>query len=163
MSETADSRASDRQKPRIRAATAAHVESIRACVREAYDLYVERMDQEPAPMAADYAEVVAAGQVDVLELEGAIVGVLVSFQKEDHYFVENVAVSPSLQGTGQGRALLDFAEEKARALGLKEMGLYTHASMHENISYYPRLGYEEVGRHEEDGFERVFFVKRLVD
>ncbi len=145
----------------IRAGVAADVESIRACVREAYDLYVERMDTEPTPMTADYVSLVEAGQVDVLELENAILGVLVSFPKEDHYFVENVAVSPSLQGKGQGRALLDFAEEKVRVLGLDEIRLYTNAAMHENITYYPRLGYEEVGRHNEDGFQRVFFMKRL--
>lgn len=33
--------------------------------------------------------------------------------------------------------------------------------MTENIPYYPSLGYEEIGRWQEDGFDRVFFRKEL--
>jgi hypothetical protein len=33
--------------------------------------------------------------------------------------------------------------------------------MTENLAFYPRLGYEEVDRRTDGGFERVFFVKRL--
>ena len=33
--------------------------------------------------------------------------------------------------------------------------------MTENLELYPRLGYREVDRREEDGFSRVFFRKRL--
>ena len=45
--------------------------------------------------------------------------------------------------------------------GFDRIELYTNAAMRENIEYYPRLGYKEIGRHEEDGFERVFFRKSL--
>jgi hypothetical protein len=34
--------------------------------------------------------------------------------------------------------------------------------MTENLSIYPRLGYVEVARRSEDGFNRVFFEKQLV-
>ena len=33
--------------------------------------------------------------------------------------------------------------------------------MTENIAYYPALGYAEIGRWEEDGFNRVFYRKDL--
>jgi hypothetical protein len=33
--------------------------------------------------------------------------------------------------------------------------------MTENLAFYPRLGYREVGRVVEDGFRRVYFAKRL--
>ncbi len=33
--------------------------------------------------------------------------------------------------------------------------------MHENLRFYPRLGYREVGRRLEDGFRRVYFSKQL--
>ena len=41
------------------------------------------------------------------------------------------------------------------------MRLYTNARMTENLSLYPHLGYVEVERREEDGFDRVFFEKGL--
>jgi hypothetical protein len=33
--------------------------------------------------------------------------------------------------------------------------------MVENLAYYPRLGYVEYDRRREDGFDRVYFRKRL--
>jgi len=39
--------------------------------------------------------------------------------------------------------------------------LYTNEKMTDNLSIYPRLGYVEVARRHEDGFDRVFFEKRL--
>jgi len=48
-----------------------------------------------------------------------------------------------------------------RQLGLKRVSLYTNEHMYENLALYPRLGYVEVGRHSEHGFQRVFFVKEL--
>jgi hypothetical protein len=34
--------------------------------------------------------------------------------------------------------------------------------MHENLELYPRLGYRQTDRRVEDGFERVYFSKKLV-
>jgi hypothetical protein len=33
--------------------------------------------------------------------------------------------------------------------------------MTENLTYYPRRGYTETHRMQQDGFQRVFFRKRL--
>jgi hypothetical protein len=33
--------------------------------------------------------------------------------------------------------------------------------MTENLAYYPRLGFRETDRREEDGYRRVFFEKRV--
>ncbi len=147
----------------IRLATTDDVDAVRTCVRAAYAMYLERMDQEPAPMTADYGSLVGQGVVHVLDADSGdgLAGVLVAFARDDHYFIENVAVRPDLHGTGRGRLLLTFAEDEARRQGFDRVELYTNAVMSENIDYYPRLGYEEIGRHEEDGFERVFFRKGL--
>lgn len=129
-------------------------------------MYLERMGQEqkPAPMTADYASLMGQGVVRVLDDDPAgadLAGVLVAFACDDHYFIENVAVLPQLRGTGRGRLLLTFAEDEARRQGFDRIEPYTNAAMRENIDYYPRLGYEETGRHEGDGFQRVFFRKSL--
>lgn len=41
------------------------------------------------------------------------------------------------------------------------MRLYTNEAMTENLDFYARAGYREIGRGEQDGFRRVFFVKEL--
>jgi GNAT superfamily N-acetyltransferase len=110
-------------------------------------------------MDDDYADKIDAGQVDIAELDGAPIGVLVLIPRDDHLLVENVAVDPDHQGRGVGRALLGHAERTAAHLGLPELRLYTNAAMTENLKLYPRLGYREVVRKTENGFERVFFAK----
>jgi GNAT superfamily N-acetyltransferase len=66
-----------------------------------------------------------------------------------------------VQGRGIGVRLLDLAEDHARSLHLGEVRLYTNEAMTENLSYYPRHGYAETHRAEQDGFRRVYFRKPL--
>jgi GNAT superfamily N-acetyltransferase len=145
----------------IRPALPDDAAAVAACVREAYAGYVERIGREPAPMAADYAALIAAGEVWAAREHGVLVGVLVLRPRPPALFVENVAVLPARQGRGLGRALLAFAEEHARDAGLTEVTLYTNERMTENLRFYPALGYAETGRGVEDGFSRVFYRKRL--
>ena len=97
----------------------------------------------------------------VAEVDGAIAGLLVLEAHDDHLLVENVAVEPSRQHQGIGRALLAFAEQRAAQLGLGELRLYTHVKMTENRALYVRLGYREVDRRSEEGRARVFMSKQL--
>ena len=147
--------------PTIRPAGSTDVEAVRAIVRDAYALYVPRIGREPAPVTADYAELVARGEVWVALGDGQICGVLVLRARPGALLLENVAVPPPLQGRGIGRALIQFAERQAVALGLPAVTLYTNAHMTENLRLYPALGYEEVERRTEDGFDRVYFRKNL--
>lgn len=145
----------------IRQARAEDRDGIVACVSAAYAKYVPRMGKEPAPMLADYAALIARGGVYVVGAPEAIRAVIVSFPAGDHYFLENVAVAPAHQGTGLGRALMEFVEEQARAGGYGEIRLYTHERMTENIPYYQRHGYVETERCIENGYHRLFFRKAL--
>jgi ribosomal protein S18 acetylase RimI-like enzyme len=134
---------------------------VRALVRRAYALYIPRMGKEPAPMLADYGVLIAKGEVHVLEEGGEAVALIVIYPKDDALFIENIAVDPVAQGKGYGRALLDFAEQEARRLGLEALRLYTNAAMTENLAFYPGRGFRETERREEDGYKRVFFEKRV--
>jgi ribosomal protein S18 acetylase RimI-like enzyme len=130
-------------------------------VQRAYEHYVERIGMRPGPMDADYDAIVRDGHAWVADDGGAIAGLLVLEAHGDHLLIENVAVEPARQGQGAGSALLAFAEERARELGLRELRLYTHVKMTENQALYARLGYREDERRSEQGFARVFMSKRL--
>ena len=145
----------------IRTAVAADVPAVAALVHDAYALYVPRIGQQPAPVTADHAGLVAAGRTSVAEVDGAIAGVIVLIPADDHLLVENVAVAPAMQGRGVGGGLMRFAEQRATELGVGELRLYTNALMTENLALYPALGYTETGRRVEDGFARVYFSKRI--
>ena len=88
-------------------------------------------------------------------------GVLVAYPGNGSFFIENVAVRPEQQGQGLGRRLLDFAEQLCREHGFAELRLYTHVKMTENRAMYAHMGYTEVDRRHEHGFERVYMLKRL--
>ncbi len=145
----------------VRRAEASDVAALRVVASEAYRDYVPRIGRLPAPMTADYAEAVRGGMAWAAVRDGEIVGLLVLAVKPDHLLLENVAVRPSAQGRGIGARLLALAEDQARALGRDEIRLYTNQAMTENLAYYPRHGYTQTHRAEQDGFRRVFFRKRL--
>jgi ribosomal protein S18 acetylase RimI-like enzyme len=145
-----------------RPATAADVDAVAALVAAAYTRYIERLGRRPAPMDDDHAAHVRRGEQFVLEdAAGSIVGAVVLSPRDDHLFVDNLAVDPAAQGRGWGRTLLAFAEAAALTRGLTELRLRTNAAMTENLEIYPHLGYERTGRQTVGIYERVSFRKGL--
>jgi ribosomal protein S18 acetylase RimI-like enzyme len=143
----------------IRLAAAEDLEAIRRVARAAYTMYVTRIGREPAPMVADFAALIGAGQLWVAG--DPPLGFVAGYSRGDHWHLENVAVDPAAQGSGLGRRLIAHAEAIARNSGARAVELYTNAAMTENQTLYPRLGYRETGRGVEDGFDRVFYRKEL--
>ena len=147
----------------IRVAIPRDQTAIEAIVHEAYAVYIERIGKPPGPMLDDYATLIGAGAVSVLETsDGEITALIVLLPKPDHLLLDNIAVRRDRQGQGLGRRLIAFAEAEARRLGYVEVRLYTHQMMIENITLYARLGFVETGRGHDAGYDRVFMTKRLV-
>jgi ribosomal protein S18 acetylase RimI-like enzyme len=145
----------------LRPAVAADVAALRAVAVAAYEGYVPRIGRRPAPMTADYPQAVRDGRVWVAVDNDIVLGLAVLFLQPDHLLLDNIAVLPSAQGQGVGTRLLTLAEAHGRRHGMSEVRLYTNEAMTENLAYYPRRGYVETHRAEQDGFRRVFFRKPL--
>jgi len=145
----------------IRAARPDEAASIQSIVLAAYGHYVERIGKPPGPMHDDYERRIAAAQTWVLEDGGEIVGLIVLEETPEFLLLDNIAVRPAAQGKGFGQALIAFAEREAIRRGYGELRLYTHVLMVENIALYQRLGFAEIGRVREKGFDRVYMAKRL--
>ncbi|MCS0603468.1 GNAT family N-acetyltransferase [Streptomyces sp. LP11] len=144
----------------IRLARAVDTARVRTVTDAAYHPYIERIGVVPQPMEADHAANVAAGRVFVLG--EPVTGLVVVEPREDHLFLDSIAVHPDAHGTGAGRRLLVFVDSHARALGLPEVRLYTNALMWENQRIYPRFGYEVVERRVDGPYDRLHYRKRLV-
>lgn len=145
----------------IRPACISDLDAITRIVAEAYTKYIDRIGKPPGPMLDDYAAHIRSHAAWVVEYEGAVAGLVVLLPEEDHLLLDNVAVDPARHGRGIGRALMRFAEEEAVRRGYRELRLYTHALMTENLAMYPALGWQETGRGEQAGYQRVFFRKRV--
>jgi ribosomal protein S18 acetylase RimI-like enzyme len=143
----------------LRRATAADLPTIKAVIGAAYARYLTRMDKPPGPMLRDYRPSVEAGTTWVSG--SPITAVLTLYPGDDHLLIENIAVHPSAQGHGLGRALMSFAEQEAARRGLTRLTLVTHEVMTENQAIYARLGYAEVERRSEDGYRRIYMEKHL--
>src|ERR1700694_5210141 len=96
----------------IHLATAADEPAVGLCVRAAYEKYVARIGRRPAPMDANYADLIAAGDVYVLRARPVVDlgGLIVIRAEEGALFIENVAVQPAQQGHGLGHQFMAFAE-----------------------------------------------------
>lgn len=146
----------------IRAAEPADQSAIETIVRAAYAIYIPRIGKPPGPMLDDYARLIADGAVSVIEEAGEeIAALIVLLPKPDHLLLDNIAVRPDRQGKGFGRALIEHAEREAARLGFREIRLYTHEKMTENIALYTRIGFVETGRGHDGGYDRVFMSKPL--
>lgn len=126
---------------------------------DAYAGYVEQMGFRPRPMDDDYSE--KLGRLEAWVVPGAdrLDALLILEPKDDHMWVDNVAVHPEVQGAGLGHELLALAEARACELELGELRLLTHQTMLKNQAIYEHLGWTEYHRGVEDGRERVWFRK----
>lgn len=143
----------------IRPAAPADAPAVKAVTDAAYRPYIDRIGLVPAPMEADHAADVAAGRVFVAG--EPVRGLVVVRTEPDHLYLDSIAVHPDVRGTGLGRRLLAFVEDRARALGLPQVRLLTNAMMWENRRMYERYGYEVVERRKDGPYDRFHYRKSL--
>ncbi len=110
-------------------------------------------------MLDDYARVIEQPGVTVAEQDGKIVGVLVLIKTETRMLLDNVAVHPAQQGKGLGQRLIELAESETQTHGYKQLDLYTHQCMTENIEMYKAMGYVETERKSVRGYDHVYMRK----
>lgn len=145
----------------IRQALPTDVDSVQRCVIDAYEGYVERIGRPPAPMLDDYRRLIGDGTVHLAVRDGQLHGVIVAWARPDHFYIDNIATTSTARGSGVGRQLMDWAEDRARSGDFGEVRLYTNTAMLGNVSYYERRGFVETHRSDESGYERIYFTKEV--
>ena len=134
------------EETRLRAAMPADAGAIRALTRAAYAKWVPVIGREPKPMAADYEAAVREHRFALLHRGEALVALVETMAREDHLWIENLAVAPEEQGRGYARRLLAHVESEARAMGVPEIRLLTNQAFDVNIPFYERNGFEVTAR-----------------
>jgi predicted N-acetyltransferase YhbS len=86
---------------------------------------------------------------------------MVLIERPEVFEIRSVAVRPAHQRQGLGGRLMSHAEFLARQAGASTIRLYTNAIIPELVTYYSNLGYREAERKQDQGYERVFMVKKL--
>jgi GNAT superfamily N-acetyltransferase len=145
----------------MRKAQPSDVPNVSALIRAAYVLYVRRLGRDPQPMTDDYAVLIKASEVWVLDGTTALDGVLVVQKVEDYLLVRTVGIAPDRQRQGLGSLLMGEAEMLARAAGIHTLRLYTNEVMTGNVELYRRLGYIETHRTGPEGKQVIYMTKEL--
>jgi N-acetylglutamate synthase-like GNAT family acetyltransferase len=142
----------------IRKAISKDADGLKNCMESAYSAYQERMAGACLPpMDVDYMSEIKNYPTWVVEAKGNVLGGLIMSFENDQASIANIAVDPKYQGNGIGGALMKFAESKAREDIFSDLHLTTHVLLHENVSLYQHLGWEETGRDE----SKVFMKKKI--
>ncbi|PCH04603.1 Acyl-CoA N-acyltransferase [Penicillium occitanis (nom. inval.)] len=136
--------------PIISKATIDDVPHIKSMVDAAFSKYIDRIGKPPGPMTADYSHIVTTQDAFVLRDPNTV-----------SVNIDILVVDALAQGRGYGRKLMDHAENEARRQGISCLTVCTNVKMYENIDLYTKMGFVEVGRHNEEGFNRVFFRRDL--
>jgi ribosomal protein S18 acetylase RimI-like enzyme len=132
---------------KIRLAVPGDVDMVQRVSADAYiPAYMSVLGTIPKPATEDYRSRIERGEVWILGIEGELTGIVVLEENAEHLLIYSIAVKPDAQRKGYGRALLDFADQRAIELGLQEVRLYTNEQIERNLTLYRRHGFVEVGR-----------------
>ena len=124
-------------------------------LHDAFSPYTAIIGRPPTPLSLDVPAAIEAGEILVAD-DGGPLGFSCAFARDGELYIDVIAVDPAAQGRGVGARLILALERAAQAAGHSALTLYTNALMHQALGVYHHLGFSEVDRRHEDGFDRVF-------
>ncbi|MCA3709685.1 MAG: GNAT family N-acetyltransferase [Phenylobacterium sp.] len=129
-------------------------------MEQAYRPYVAALGYEPAPLRADYGDLLRTGVTRILETpEGEMMGLVVFFEEPGCLLVDNVALFPKWQRRGVLVEVFVQGVAEARRRGFRYVRCFTNEKLKRNILFYQKLGFEI--SHREDLGDRVAIHLRL--
>jgi ribosomal protein S18 acetylase RimI-like enzyme len=128
----------------IRAAVADDLVQMTAVVNAAFA--IETFLEGPRTTVAWMAAAMRAAEFLVTEDDaGRIVACVRVTRRGTHGHFGMLAVDPTVQGNGLGRAMVEAAEHRCRALGCTDVEITVLSVRPELLPFYRKLGYTETG------------------
>src|SRR5690606_31290119 len=109
--------------------------------RAAYAESREILGLEPLPLQADYAGILASKETWLACDGDRPVAALIVEVEGEALLIWSIAVDPARQRSGLGRALLAAAGERAAALRIPTIRLYTGETLTHLVAWYRRHGF----------------------
>jgi ribosomal protein S18 acetylase RimI-like enzyme len=145
----------------IRDAADREAETVHSILLAAFEEYLGWLDP-PSGAHGETLESVerkmAAGGAALAFLAGTPAGCVFFALQERRLYLYRLAVLPEFRRRGLGRALIEFVEARARALGLARVRLGVRLALDAQRAYYERLGYRTVEYRCHDGYRLPTYV-----
>ena len=135
-------------------------DALAVIAKQAFEQYCEEMGRAPAPMVADYAKHLEKDVVFTVEEQGTLIGFAIIMEKIDGFWLETIAILPEHSGKGIGTKLMQAIEHYLLSRA-SHYQLYTNEVMRAAQRWYVALGFVEVDRRLGDGFQRIYYQKKL--
>jgi ribosomal protein S18 acetylase RimI-like enzyme len=145
----------------IRAANIADAPAIADLVRRAFSTQSRPTNPPSSALketAVTIAEHLARWGGAVLEIEGAMTGVVLWEEQDGALYIGRLSVDPGFRRRGIARALMDEAEREARRRGLSRMTLGVRLELDENRRLFRSCGFEDLELRSHTGFSEPTWV-----
>lgn len=132
-------------------------DALHALILRAFDYMSGRIDPPSSALALTPESLKRKADAETIflsHLDEQLVGCAFLAEKQDHFYLGKLAVEPSLQGRGIGRALMTAAERHALAADKPVIELQTRVELVENHRTFARLGFRETARTAHAGYDR---------
>jgi ribosomal protein S18 acetylase RimI-like enzyme len=145
----------------IRAAEAKDAAEIAVLVRLAFSAQ-SRPTNPPSSALKETASTITdhlgRGGGAILEIEGAIVGVVLWSEDEGAFYISRLSVHPERRRGGLARALMEEAEREARRQGFSRMTLGVRLELEENRRFFRSVGFVDASLRSHEGFSEPTWV-----
>lgn len=151
----------------IRRAVESDVKDIASITREAFGRYVEDagIKKDIEALNETYDDIlndIKSIHVFIAFADETPAGVIrVRVENDDSAYIQRFAVIVARQKNGIGKALINYADEFMRSIGVKKSKLYTAAAHTELVCFYYRMGYHIDSTSKDKGYTRALMVKKL--
>ena len=145
----------------IRAATVTDLASIVEYSDLAFAYLTGHSGKSGVDAADDLRLQILEGSIQLICDGEDVLGYISLYPAADQMFIDTLAVLQKHHRRGLGSRLLGFADGEALRRGLTTLNLFTKGTVEDNLAFYPRRGYRETGRCNDDGFCRVFYSKDI--
>lgn len=104
-----------------------------------------------------------AGDILGAYQDGSLVGCVTLSWRERDLYIGKLAVDEALRGNGIARRLVEAAESRARAAGLRQLVLESRIELTENHAAFARLGFVRTGTSAHAGYDRPTSITMTKD
>ena len=139
----------------LREATAADLPTLVTLVRTAFEEYRGRLDPPSGAhneTPETFRQALQTGWAALALVNDEAVGCVFYRREDEHMYLGRLSVLRPFRRYGVGQTLMEYVEQRTRALGIPRVQLGVRTALPHLQAYYERLGYHVVRYESHEGY-----------